>query len=283
MIHWGVKSGDQVSGPEVFMKRVLIIGWLLALGFCYQQASAQTNIAPRAREVLAGACKYLAQAPFFAITAEVWHEHVTQSGEKLQFTRAVNLEVRRPNRLHLDIESPHSARGFWYDGESLTVLDRKENCYSTTSMPETLDDMLDTAHDRFGIDLPLADLALSDPYQSAISRVQRGTYLGLSQALGFTCHHLAFTQDNIDWQVWIQDGPQPWIRKLVITHKNEPGAPQFTALLRNWDMTQRIADTNFAFMAPRGATRVDMRPEQPASEGGETHKQPSSAPSATGR
>ena len=60
--------------------------------------------------------------------------------------------------------------------------------------------------------------------------------------LGVNCHHLAFTQENVDWQVWIQDGPQPFIRKFVITHKNEPGAPEFTALITHWDLTQRIAD-----------------------------------------
>ena len=38
-------------------------------------AQAQTNIAPKAERVLAAACQYLAEAPQFSLTAEVWREH----------------------------------------------------------------------------------------------------------------------------------------------------------------------------------------------------------------
>jgi hypothetical protein len=238
------------------MKRylpMLLSGWL-GLG-CLQ---AQTNIAPRAQQVLRAACQFLAQAPHFGLTAEVWREHVTDTGQKLQFARQVDMQVERPNRLHVEIQSAYTDRGFWYDGKQLSVLDRKSNFYSTTPMPANLDAMLDAAHDKFGIDLPLIDLAVSDPYTNAIARVQTGRYLGVSTAMGYPCHHLAFTQANIDWQVWIQDGPQPLIRKFVITHKQEPEAPEFTGLVRQWDLLDRISNFEFAFQPPRGATKVRM-------------------------
>ena len=96
------------------MKRLIISAWVLGLCAWCDSAPAQTNnVAPRANEVLADACRYLAQAPFFALTAEVWREHVTDSGKKLQFTRVVNMEIKRPNRMHVEIQSPHTDRGFW--------------------------------------------------------------------------------------------------------------------------------------------------------------------------
>jgi hypothetical protein len=180
------------------------------------------------------------------------------------------MEVKRPNRLHLEISTPHSQRGFWYDGKSLTILDRQRNLYSTAAMSGTLDAALDKAHDQFGIDLPLVDLAVSDPYKNATAKVLRGADYGLAPVLGVNCHHLAFTQTNIDWQVWIQDGPQPLIRKLVITHKNEEGAPEFTALITRWDLTERISDSDFVFEPPRGAGKIEMRPDQAVS-GQEKH------------
>ncbi len=244
------------------MKRLLTLACVLCCGASGSAQQQQPNLAPRTREVLSDACKYLAQTPFFGITAEIWQEHVTDSGEKLQFTRVVDMEVKRPDRLHVVVESPRVNQQFWYNGDSLTILDGKRNLYSATSMPANLDAMLDTAHDQFGIDLPLIDLAISDPYSNAVARVQNGRYLGISQAMGFACHHLAFTQDNIDWQVWIQDGPQPLIRKFVITHKNEPGSPEFTALIRSWNLNDRIADSDFAFTPPRGATKIEMRKDQ---------------------
>jgi len=35
-------------------------------------------------------------------------------------------------------------------------------------------------------------------------------------------------------------------RKFVINHKNEPGSPEFTGLIRSWKMTDRIADSTAA-------------------------------------
>lgn len=243
------------------MKRFWFVSLSLFFSAGVHLAQGQTNLSPRAEQVLRDACQYLAEAPFFSVNAEIWREHVTETGEKIQFTRVVDLEVRRPDRLHVAIHSPHTDRSFWYDGKQLTMLDGRRNFYSTASMPSTIDGALDAAHGDFGIDLPLIDLAVSDPYKNATARVQKATYFGLASAMGYNCHHLAFTQDNVDWQIWIQDGPQPLIRKFIITHKNEPGAPEFTALIRQWNMTERIADSDFVFEPPRGSMKVQMRRE----------------------
>jgi len=258
------------------MKHASIFACSLVLGIWGTPAQEKTNTAPQAERVLRAAGQYLAEAPFFSLSAEIWREHVTETGQKLQFSRTVTFEVKRPDRLHVEIRSPHSERGFWYQGKSLTILDRKRNLFSTVSVPGTLDAALDTAHDQFGIDLPRIDLAESDPYASATAKVLKASYYGLAPVLGVDCHHLAFAQENIDWQIWIQDGPQPLIRKLVIAHKNEEGAPEFTALITRWDLTARISDSDFVFEPPRGATKVEMR--QDRAEGGEDHNSGSSTP-----
>ena len=251
------------------MKRLLFIGCGLLLGAGCVTAQEQTNISPRAESVLRSACEFLAQTPTFSLSAEIWREHVNEAGQKIQFSRTMTMDVKRPDGLRLEISSPLSARGFWYDGKTLTILDHKHNWYSTADMPTTLDKTLDAAHDRFGIDMPLIDLAVSDPYTNATAKVQGGRYFGISPVLGVPCHHLAFTQENVDWQVWIEDGPQPLIRKFVITYKKEDGAPEFTALITRWNMTDRIADSNFVFEQPKGASKIEMRPDEQS--GGSTN------------
>ncbi|HSY18394.1 MAG TPA: DUF2092 domain-containing protein [Candidatus Acidoferrales bacterium] len=249
------------------MKPLSIIGCgllLLLAGGC-ATAQEQTNISPRAESILRPALNFLAKTPAFSLNAEIWREHLDEAGQKIQFSRTVTMDVKRPHGLRLEISSPNTARGFWYDGKTLTVLDRKHNLYSMADMPATLDKTVDAAHDQFGIDLPLIDLALSDPYRNAMAKVQDGRYFGLATVLGVTCHHLAFTQDNVDWQVWVEDGPQPLIRKFVITHKNDPGSPEFTALITHWNLTDRIADSDFAFQAPKGASKIEMQTDESGS------------------
>ncbi len=240
--------------------KVVAAAGLLA---CAANVPAQqlTNVAPRAEQLLRSACQYLAETPYFGLSAEIWREHIGDDGEKLQFVRQAEMQVKRPGKLHAEIHSPHSARGFWFDGKSLTILDRQRSFYSSEPISGNLDSALDQAREQLGVDLPLVDLAVSDPYRNAMAKVTKGIYLGLSPAMGYTCHHLAFVQDNIDWQVWIQDGPQPLIRKFVITHKKDPGSPEFTALITSWDMSDRIAEADFVFEAPVGARKVQMRHE----------------------
>jgi hypothetical protein len=261
------------------MKRQIgtLVGLLLSVSGVMAAQSA-AKIDPRADELLRAACQFLADTPAFSLNAEVWREHIDDSGEKLQFTRQVQMEVKRPGQLHMELKSGYTDRGFWFDGKNLNILDRKRNLYSTTALPGNIDSMLDAARDRFGIDLPLVDLALSNPYQNAVAKVSSGRYLGPSTAMGFACYHLAFTQDNIDWQVWIDEGPQPLIRKFVITQKNQTGSPEFTGLIRGWDLLDRISDIAFGFAPPAGAVKVELVPDRPTSP-----PTSSQTPSPTGR
>lgn len=170
-----LSDGGKPTGDDYFMKRLSLTTLATVCLVVTAKSQEVTNIDARADQLLRAACQYLAEAPFFSLTAEVWREHVNSSGEKLQFARTMNMEMVRPNRLHAELESAHSARGFWYDGKTLTVLDRRKNLYSTNSMPGTLDEALDAAHDQFGIDLPMIDLAISDPYKNAMARVVSST------------------------------------------------------------------------------------------------------------
>lgn len=231
----------------------------------------QTNspvgfISPRAETVLHSACEFLAHTHAFTLQGEFTREEVGDSGEKIQFSRTVKMDVKRPDGLRLEISSPYVARGFWYDGKSLTIFDRKHNFFSTNAMPANLDEAVDSAHD-LGIDLPLIDLAMSDPYKNATDKVVTGRYFGTAPVMGILCHHLAFTQDNVDWQIWVEDGAQPLIRKLVITYKNEPGSPEFSALITKWNMSDRIADSDFIFERPMGASQINVFAEEPGDTG----------------
>jgi hypothetical protein len=72
------------------------------------------------------------------------------------------------------------------------------------------------------------------------------------------CHHLAFRQKTIDWQIWIQDGDKPLPRKMVITYKRDAGGPQFTARLSRWNVKPKLSKDTFEFEPPADAKKVDL-------------------------
>lgn len=211
-----------------------------------------------AGQVLRQACDFLAKSPAYSVRAEVWKDVVLPSGHKIQVTRSVDLDVRRPDRLHVDARAHRKGRAVWYDGKTLTVLDRETNLYGVADAPPTIDGALDFAADGYGITVPLEDLAVSDPYASSMRGVTAGGYFGDEPVLGVPCRHVGFSTDKIDWQLWVADGPQPLPQKLVITYKNDPQSPQYTAVFTKWTLADRAADLAFEFIPPPGSGRIPL-------------------------
>ena len=90
--------------------------------------------------------------------------------------------------------------------------------------------------------------------------MQSGFYAGLSAVLGVECHHLAFRGEETDWQIWIENSERPLPKKCVITTKWVAGAPQFTALLTNWDVSPQLKDSLFTFVPPGKAQKIEFLP-----------------------
>jgi hypothetical protein len=232
-------------------------------------AVVKPAIDPQADELMRRMGDYLAQAQFFSVSAEVWQDVQLPSGQRVQAGRTIDLQVRRPNRFHAEVRSPRRNRGLYYDGKSITLLNRVQNFYGSIPAPASLDEALDVASERFGITLPLEDLIVSDPYQNAMRKVTSGIRLGPVTVLGVPCEHLAFSLGTVDWQIWIEDGAQPVPRKIVITYKDEEGTPEYTAILSNWDFQTKLPDFLFTFEPPTGATEISVAEIKSKNE---THK-----------
>ncbi len=221
--------------------------------------TATSSINPEADQLLRAACANLSSAKAFTFKAEVWADAVVE-GHKVATTKTVEALVRRPDRVQMEVRSPKRSRGFWYDGKSLTLLDRAHNLYGSVAVPDTIDKVLDAANDKYGINFPLEDLLVNDPYASASVAIKGGAYFGKVIILGTPCHHIAFSTDKVDWQLWIQEGPNPLLRKLVITYKQEDTAPQFTAIFSDWKFKSSLPDKTFVFTPPKGAAKIEILP-----------------------
>ncbi len=120
--------------------------------------------------------------------------------------------------------------------------------------------MLGKVVTELGFSPPLADFLYRDPYQALRGNVQFGVYLGTTDVGGRRCHTLAFVEKNIDWQIWIDTGPQLTPCKLVITYKTQPSQPQFSAVFTDWNFSPRIAEPVFTPELPAGTQEIPFAP-----------------------
>jgi hypothetical protein len=213
---------------------------------------------PKADEVFRKAGDLLASAKRFTYDAHAVSEQVLDSGQKVQFARNLKLAVRRPDGVAATVVGDREDLAFVYDGKTVTLHNRGDNVYGSTPAPAAIDDMFDMLAEKFAMTLPMSDLLFSNPYKALIGRVRSGRYLGTGYVFDTKCHHLAFRQEVVDWELWIEDGPRPLPRKLVITYKEAPGDPQYTAYLSNWNLSADVPDARFSFAPPPGAKKVDF-------------------------
>jgi hypothetical protein len=222
-------------------------------------APSARNVEARADQELKRMGAFLAGLPHFALEAEETFDEVPDGQLRRQLTNVRRVAVERPNHAAADATGDTRNRATWYDGRTVTVLDKEHNVYASIEAPATIDATLDKLADEYGVEQPLTDFILADPYAVLMAGVTYGRYLGIHQAAGVPCHHLAFSQETIEWQIWIDAGDKPLPRKLVISYVQEPGEPQYSAVIRRWNLESAVPQGLFTFEAPEGAQKLDAK------------------------
>ena len=215
-------------------------------------------VEPRAQELMRQMSDRLARAAALAIEAEELYDEVPADAPRRQLTGMRRVAMRRPDRLVGDASGDAINRSFWYDGQTFSALDREQNVWASGQVPPTIDAALDWVFDQTGTVIPIADFLYANPYDRLMGKVQRGVYLGVHEAAGVPCHHLSFEQATIDWQIWIDAGPEPLPRKLVISYKTEDEVPQYSVTIRKWNLEAKVPEALFRFAPPEGAKRVEV-------------------------
>jgi hypothetical protein len=225
----------------------------------HQNGHAQpTGMDAQAEKLLRRMSDYLAGRQQFSLKAESTLEVVLTSGQKIQFDSPATLVVSRPNKLRAHRKGDIANQEFFYDGKTLTLYNPKENLYATTAAPATLDEMLDFAREKLDVIAPGAEILYGNAADRMLKETSSGFVVGPSVVGGVKSTHLAFRGSEVDWQIWIEDGDKPLPRKFILTSKKVSGEPQFTVLIRSWDVTPKFTDKEFTFVPPKGAKKIEF-------------------------
>ena len=213
---------------------------------------------PSPEKLLRQMSEELKKAGAFRFHAEINFDDVLVSGQKLQYAGAVDVTVRRPNGVSVDYRDDLSAKRFWYDGKTGTLLDVVQEKYSRTDLPGDIDAAMNQLQERYALALPLADPISSDHFEVLEERALAWGYVGVHDVEGTPAHHIAIVGEDVDLQLWIQKDGSPLPLKLVVTYKNAPLAPQYQAVLMDWKLGAEVSADGFEPSLPKGARQVEF-------------------------
>jgi hypothetical protein len=212
--------------------------------------------APQPKKILEQACDLLKSARQFSFKAEVTDDRVYTGGKKLQFAFDLEAFVQRPDKVRINATGDIENKQFVYNGKTITLYDKSHNSYATMEAPANIDEAMEKANREYGLRVSLVDLAESNLCALMTKGVKHALYVGEGLVRGSKCHHLAFDKDDIQWQIWVDAGEKPLIRKLLINQKKLAASPQWTAYITDWNFSPQLADHLFTFTPPPGTSKT---------------------------
>jgi hypothetical protein len=241
--------------------RHAILAIILAAALPCAAFAQSDEIEPQAVTLLQSATDFLAARQSFSVDTRSTLEAVLTTGQKLEFDFAVTLSVVRPNRLRADRAGDLVNQVFSYDGKTLTLFNPDDGYYATAAAPPTIEGMLDFAREKLDIVAPAGDLVSEDAFSILMEDVTTAFVVGKAVVDGVVCNHLAFRNPDTDFQIWIEDGGQPLIHKMVITSADVAGEPDFSVLLTSWNLEPEFGEGFFTFVPPAEAMKIDFLPK----------------------
>jgi hypothetical protein len=256
------KEGTVASRPGI----VILCAVLMS---CPPLAAAADSpaIEPGALSLLTAALTRIGAAQRLSFRAEVTNETALPDGEKIQFSGVLTALVRRPDGLRLELDGERRATLSWFDGKTFTHFDRQGNAYASCPAPGTIEGLVPTMRDKLGFTPALAPLLVADVVPAMLGRLRSGYTVGRAMTRGVPTTHLAFREEHLDLQVWISEEGAPKIERIVLTYREEAGAPQFSAAFTDWNFDARAVDADFAFTPPAGSVACEFKPPAGAGKG----------------
>ncbi|TSD83755.1 DUF2092 domain-containing protein [Mycobacterium sp. KBS0706] len=202
---------------------------------------------------------YLAAQKAISFGYDTNFEVVTKDQQKLALASSGTIFLNRPDKIRVTRSAGFADVEMIFDGKTLTLLGKNVNRFTQLAVPGTIDNLVDELRDKYDKPLPGADLLLSNVYDALMPDVVDVKDLGSGVIGGVECDHLAFRTKDVDWQIWIAQGDHPYPCRYVITSKLVPGAPQYSAQIRDWKTGAEVASEDFSFKNSTNAKMVDLK------------------------
>ncbi|MDR6634632.1 hypothetical protein J2X72_003442 [Phyllobacterium sp. 1468] len=211
-----------------------------------------------AKTLLKAMSDYLTDQKAISFNYDSNLEVVAQDHQKLLLASSGKIEMGRPDKLRATRHGGFADVEMVFDGKTLTVLGKDANRYAEVDVPGTIDNLVNRLRDTLHRPLPAADLILANVYEELMRDVIDVKDLGSGVVGGTECDHLAFRAKDVDWQIWIAQGENPYPCRYVITASQVDQSPQYSIQISDWKTGIDVVADDFSFENKSKAEKVDL-------------------------
>lgn len=195
----------------------------------------------------------------FSLVATTTMDDILDQGQLIQISGTTTIEARLPDRLRVTVDNDKQKRVFFYDGKAVTQYAPALDLYATFDAPGSIVEMVVAAEQKYGVEMPLADLFFWADDKTPPVDVEIAYFAGETPILGQVCRHYAYRVAHADVQLWIPKDGVKLPCRMVIINKDEEARPQYSATLA-WNPDAILGEGVFAFVPPPGVVQIPQKP-----------------------
>jgi hypothetical protein len=235
---------------------------LLAAGAMAQgKPPEEPRIEPGSIEVLKKMGEHLQSLQTFAFKATTTTEIVLDDDQKLEIGGTATYEVRRPDRLRIDLATDSVHGELIYDGKTVVYASPDQHVYAQVPAPTTIKDTLEEAAQKYNLTFPLADLFSWGTEDAPISLIKEGFFVGHAYVNGKEAEHWAYRGADQDAEIWIATEGPPLPLKISLVDKEDLTRPRITSVLE-WNEKADIAADTFQYRPAEGSQKIKFLGEE---------------------
>ena len=213
---------------------------------------------PVAMNALKAMSSQLQTATSFSFTARISREEQGTNGQMLNFMKTIRVQVQRPSRMRLETTDGSSDVTVWCDGKTVTIMPASGKFYTTLAAGPTLDATLEILKNKARNHTPLLPFLLANPYARLVDGLQTADEVGITNEGNDQFLHLAFTEPEADWQLWLAGPNQVLPSRMAVIFKKIEGQPRLSVDFSDWNLNAEIPADAFTFLKPPGAMPVNF-------------------------
>lgn len=225
-------------------------------GMAFMAATETAQAEPTPEEIIAAATTTLKNLPQFSFEADLTEDVVSEDGAMIQVAHHMIYMAKRPDKISFRVDGDELNKAWYYNGKTITAYDPERKTFSREAFPPTIDEALTKAHNELNLRLSLIGMARTNLYDILTDNVVKSTVIGLSRVNNQTCYQLLLERERVNVQLWIQTGDTLLLRKILITYKQQPGVPQWSAVITKWNISPELNDSLFEFTPPQDSRQI---------------------------
>jgi hypothetical protein len=162
--------------------------------------------------------------------------------------------LRRPDAAWFGSRGDRTER-VWYAASTLTRISDDEKSWAEREVPGDLDLALSEIGERIDLLRPMTDLLSGALWDADLAPELSGGWVSIETIGKRKCDRLVYSQDRVDWQIWIEEGKSALPCQLMLVYKLEPGPARSTLVFRDWNFKPAFAAEHFLPAIPLGYER----------------------------